>query len=315
MDSARIRQRGHVARLAVAPLQVQALDDQGHTARALWNLLHEWWTFHRHRRPTLALADAAIRQARKELAWLAVLPAQAAQQVLKAYHRAWVNSWEGRARPPRFKSRVRSRMSVDVPQGRDLHVRRVGRRWGSVNIPKVGRIRFRWTRDLPGVTRSSPAGRITGARLVKDPLGWHIVFRTEATATESRQHPGPLVGVDVGVTVPMALSDGSTRLHGSWLTSREESRLRRLERRSARQRAARRTGCPPSARLSRTYDQIARIRARAKRRVMDWQHQTTTEIARTFGVVGVEDLHVQNLVKSAKGTCDEPGRKVRQRLV
>jgi putative transposase len=40
-------------------------------------------------------------------------------------------------------------MSVDIPQGRDLNITRVHRRWGQVNIPKVGRVRFRWTKDLP----------------------------------------------------------------------------------------------------------------------------------------------------------------------
>lgn len=40
-------------------------------------------------------------------------------------------------------------MSVDIPQGRDLHIARVHRRWGMVNIPKVGRVHSRWTKDLP----------------------------------------------------------------------------------------------------------------------------------------------------------------------
>lgn len=307
------RQRAHVARLVLSPVQIQSLDGQGHAARALWNLLHQWWTFYPHRRPSLVQADVAIRQARKDIDWLAVLPAQAAQQVLKAYHRAWMNCWEGRAAPPRFKSRVRSRMAIDVPQGRDLHVRRVNRRWGEVNIAKVGRVRFRWTKDLPGVTSGGPAGRITGARLVKDALGWHIVFRTETIVTAPPPHLGPLVGIDRGITVPLALSDGSIRTHGSWLTSGEAEHLRRLERTSARRRAIRPRGTPVSGRLNRTYDQIARLRAKAKRRVLDWQHQTTTELARTFGAIAVENLAITNMVKSAKGTVERPGRNVRQK--
>lgn len=313
VDGAVLRHRGHLARLDPEPKHIQALDNQGHAARALWNLLHEWWTFHRHRRPTLAQADSAIRQARNEIDWLAVLPAQAAQQVLKAYHRAWVNCWEGRAGPPRFKSRIRARLSIDVPQGRDLHVRRVNRRWGQVKIPKVGRIRFRWTKDLPGINRNSPTGRLTGARLIREPLGWHIVFRTETTVPAPQPHPGPLVGIDVGVAVPLALSDGTIRTHGPWLSNGEAIHLQRLERKSARQRAARLRGEPVSRRLSRTYDQIARIRARAKRRVLDWQHKTTTELTGTFGTIGVEDLSIVGMVASARGNNGTPGRNVRQK--
>ncbi|MFF0312523.1 hypothetical protein ACFYSC_34270 [Streptosporangium sp. NPDC004379] len=76
-------------------------------------------------------------------------------------------------------------------------------------------MRFRWTRDLPGVTRGGPVGRITGARLVKDAFGWQIVFRTETmTAVISDPHPDPMVGIDRGITVALALSDGTTREHG-----------------------------------------------------------------------------------------------------
>ncbi|MFF5074483.1 hypothetical protein ACFY2R_25555, partial [Micromonospora olivasterospora] len=123
---------GYVRRLAPTAEQAAALDIQGHAARAMWNLLHGWWTWGggRDRRPTLKQADEAIRQARKDIPWLADLPAQAAQQVLKTYVRAWRNCWEGRASVPEFKARLRSRMSVDVPQGRDLAITRLSRRVG-----------------------------------------------------------------------------------------------------------------------------------------------------------------------------------------
>jgi AcrR family transcriptional regulator len=41
----------------------------------------------------------------------------------------WKNCWEGRAGPPDFKGRFRTVMSVDIPQGRDLNISRVHRRW------------------------------------------------------------------------------------------------------------------------------------------------------------------------------------------
>ncbi|MFG1955802.1 hypothetical protein ACGFIZ_33160, partial [Micromonospora sp. NPDC048830] len=49
---------GYVRRLAPTAQQAAALDIQGHAARAMWNLLHEWWTWGggRDRRPTLKQA-------------------------------------------------------------------------------------------------------------------------------------------------------------------------------------------------------------------------------------------------------------------
>lgn len=262
---------------------------------------------------TLANADAAIRQERGDIDFLGVLPAQAAQAVLKTYFQAWKNCWDGRAGAPDFKARFRSMMSVDIPQGRDLNITRVHRRWGMANLPKIGRVRFRWTKDLPVGKRANEENRITGARLVKDALGWHIAFRVQTLEASPAHHQGPEVGIDVGVTVPIALSDGETYEHGEWLTGKEKAKLLRLERRAAQRKAHRKPGEYTSRRLHHTYDQIAGLRAKAKRRALDWQHKTTTAIARTYGTVVVEALTITNMVKSAKGTVDQPGRNVAQK--
>ncbi|MEV4379294.1 transposase [Streptosporangium sp. NPDC049644] len=307
--------RAHVARLDLSAAQVAVLDGQAHTARALWNLLHEYFTFRQGRLASVKDCDEAIRAARHEIDWMGQLPAQAAQAVLRTYRQAWANflNPDHPAKRPIFKSRLRSRMTVDVPQARDLQIKRVNRRWGAVNLPKVGRVRFRWTKDLPGLTKGGPAGRITGARLVKEADGWHIVFRTERQVPAPLCHPGPQVGIDRGITVALALSDGTTREHRDWLTGGEKEHLRRVEKKSARQRRARTPGQPTSKRLRRTYDQIARLRAKAKRRAVDWQHQTTTELASAFGVIKVEKLLIANMLKSAKGTIEHPGVNVAQK--
>ncbi|MEV6981343.1 transposase [Sphaerisporangium sp. NPDC051017] len=304
--------RAHVARLELSTAQTAVLDGQAHTARALWNLLHEYATFRQGRLATLKDCDEAIRAARHEMPWMGRLPAQAAQAVLKTYRQAWANFFDPDhpAGRPRFKARLRSRPAVDVPQARDLQIKRVDRRWGAVSLPKAGRVRFRWTKDLPGVTKGGPAGRITGARLVKQAGGWHIVFRTERQVPAPVRHSGPRVGIDRGINVALALSDGTPREHGPWLTGGEKEHLRRLEKKSARQRRTRTPGRPTSKRLTRTYDQIAKARATAKRRALDWQHKTTTELAGTFGVVVVEDLKITNMVRSATGTIEHPGRNV-----
>ncbi|MEN8655115.1 transposase [Streptomyces sp. 21So2-11] len=307
------RQFGHRARLALAPAGVRAADGQAHAARTLWNLLHAWWQMMPKDKRTLAHADAAIRQARKDIDFLAVLPAQAAQAVLKTYFQAWKNCWEGRADAPNFKGRLRTVMSVDVPQGRDLNITRVHRRWGMANIPKVGRVRFRWTKDLPVGKRAGAENRITGARLIKDALGWHIAFRVQTLEVKPEPHQGPEVGIDMGVNVPLALSDGQTYEHGAWLTEKEKTKLLHLEQRAAQRKGHRQPGERTSRRLHHTYDQIAGLRAKAKRRALDWQHQTTTAIARTYATVVVEALTITNMVKSARGTIEEPGKNVAQK--
>jgi putative transposase len=289
--------------------------DKG-TPRALWNLLDEWYTCGNGgiaRRPSVADIDRQLRVARIDplpgWEWLAELPAQATQQVLKHYLRTWDRFYQGAANPPRLKKR-NARLAVDVPQASQLHVTRVSRRWGEVTIPLVGRVRFRWTRPLPGVSRDCP-GRITGGRLIKDPLGWRICFRLEETAIEVPPNRHPPVGLDRGVAHTMALSDGRNLDMPALLRSGERRRLRKLELQAARQRAAHAPGARVSNRERRTHEQIAGLRARQARRREDWLHNKTTDLARHHSLVVVEDLKIKNMTRSARGTIENPGTNVR----
>jgi putative transposase len=320
-SKAELRRRARAARLYLGDAEDAILDNQAHTARALWNLLHEWYTCRDGgiaKRPPLAEIDRQLREARTNplpgWEWLALLPAQATQQVLKTYLNAWDRRYRGVSRRPRFKQRSRQ-MAVDVPQASQLKVVRVNRRWGEVSIPLVGRVRFRWTRGLPGASRNCP-GRITGARVVKKPLGWHICFRIEEPALEVPPNPGAPVGIDCGVVHTMALSDGRDFNMPPLLSKGEQRRLRKLEMEAARRRASRHAGAGKpgtlmSKRERRSYDQIAKLRARQTRRRDDWLHKTTTDLAKSHGLIAVEDLNITNMTRSARGTLQHPGRNVR----
>lgn len=128
------------------------------------------------------------------------------------------------------------------------------------------------------------------------------------------------------MNLPLALSNGAHRAHGrpprlpdgtadrdKWLKAREKARLLRLERRAARRKQHRKRGEKTSRRLRHTYHQIKQLRATATRRAVDWQHKTTTSIARRYGTGVVEKLNIKNMVKSARGTTEEPGQNVAQK--
>ncbi len=194
------------------------------------------------------------------------------------------------------------------------------------NIPRIGRVRFRWTKELPVGKHAATGNRITGARLVKNALGWHIAFRVRALEAKPEPHAGPQVGIDAGVNLPLALSDGNHRDHGrpprlpdgtadrdKWLNPQEKTRLLGLQRRAAQREEHRKRGEKTSRRLRHTYDQPKQLRAKATRRAVDWQHKTTTSIATQYGTIVVEQLNIKNMVKSARGTLEEPGRNVAQK--
>jgi transposase len=133
---------------------------------------------------------------------------------------------------------------------------------------------------------------------------WHVAF---AAVPEPIPAPGngKVVGVDRGVVIAAALSTGEL-LRIPSLTDRERKRLLRMKRKLARAR----TG---SNRRTRVRLRIARLKARESDRRKDWVEKTSTDLARRFDFIRVENLKIQNMTRSARGTLKAPGRRVRQK--
>jgi IS605 OrfB family transposase len=58
---------------------------------------------------------------------------------------------------------------------------------------------------------------------------------------------------------------------------------------------------------------IARLRAREADRRRDWCEKLSTDLARRFDVIRVEDLKIRKMTRSAQGTIAAPGTNVRQK--
>jgi transposase len=58
---------------------------------------------------------------------------------------------------------------------------------------------------------------------------------------------------------------------------------------------------------------VARLKAREADGRKDWCEKLSTDLARRFGLVRVEDLRIAGMTRSARGTVAEPGRNVRQK--
>ncbi|WP_245667096.1 transposase [Actinomadura latina] len=64
-----------------------------------------------------------------------------------------------------------------------------------------------------------------------------------------------------------------------------------------------------SNRRARVKAAIARLKAREADRRRDWVEKTSTDLARRFDVIAVEDLNIRGMTRSAKGTrTGRPGR-------
>jgi putative transposase len=285
-------------RLLPSVEQAAVLVEHCRHARFVWNLAVEQqrhWQPGRQA-PPFKEQCAQLTAARAEYDWLAAGSQTVQQQALRDFAQAMCLFFNGTHRRPTWRKAGKHEGFRQVAV-KPRHITRLNRRYGQVWIPKVGWVKFRWTRSI--------ADSVKSYRVTLDRSGrWHIAF-----AVIPDPVPGPgdgsVVGVDRGVAVSAALSSGEL-LHAPGLRAGETQRLRRLQRRLARARRG-------SARRARTKLAIAKVRARETDRRRDWVEKTTTEVARRFDTICVEDLKVRAMTRSGRGTRKHPGTRVAQK--
>jgi putative transposase len=138
-------------RLYPAAAQVGVLWRHCDDARFIWNLAVEqqsWWWPGRGSAPGSAERLRQLAQARAAEPWLAEGSSSVQQQALRDFDQAMAAFF--RPDNPAGKPRYRSKHGAQGFVIRDTRVRRLTRRWGEVQVPKCGWVRFRWTRALPG---------------------------------------------------------------------------------------------------------------------------------------------------------------------
>jgi putative transposase len=302
-------------RLYPTPAQEDVLLGHCAHARYVWNLAVEqrsWW---QPGRPAPGFAEQCrqLSTARAAHPWLAAGSVIVQQQALRDFHAAyasWFTSlrqWRKRyattppdqrpapPSPPSWRKRGRSEGFRIVAVGPG-DVRQLNRRWGQVAVPKLGWVRFRWSRPTPAAK---------SYHITRDRAGrWHVAFAAVPPAIPAPGN-GEVVGVDRGVRVSAALSTGEL-LKTPGLRPAERRRLRRLQRRLARAR-------PGSNRRRRVRLAVAHLRAREADRRRDWIEKLSTDLARRFDLICVEDLDVRAMTRTARGTVERPGRNVRQK--
>jgi putative transposase len=276
------------------------LRDHCANARFVWNLAVEQnshWHQGRMSAPGYLEQCRQLTAARAAYPWLAAGSQTVQQQALRDFTQAMAAFFDpgNPAGRPSWRKAGRNEGFRIVGRGRQWDVRRISRNVGQVWIPKVGWIRFRWSRAIPPGVKSY--------RVKLDRAGrWHIAF---AAIPDPLPAPGngEIVGVDRGVTASAALSTGEL-MRVPRLTRPKRTRILRLERKLARAQRG-------SNRRRRVRHAIAQLKAREADKRKDWVEKTSTRLAREFDVIRVEDLLISNMTRSAKGTSDKPGRNVR----
>ena len=225
-----------------------------------------------------------------ETPWLALAPVHPLQQALKDLERAYGHFFARRAGFPRFRKKGRHD-AFRYPDAKQIRLDQANSR---LLLPKLGWLRYRNSRDVSGLVCNVTVSRSRGK--------WFVAIQTEREV--ARPIPqGGAVGIDLGVARLATLSDGTVyEPLGSF--RRHEQRLRRAQQAMSRK-------AKFSNNWKREKASVQRIHARIGNARRDYLHKCSTTISQNHALVCIEDLRVQNLSSSAKGTVERPGKHVR----
>lgn len=259
-----------------------------------------------------------LAQARKAFSWLSAVPDLVLNSPQFIENGEWWAAVKRREtmrqsgrKPgamPRFNSRKRTDQTFACwfNGGKNAVLTKVGRKSGIVTItgmnPKDQRIpgdpaRFRIRIH---VRLSQPIRAYTSVR-----VNWStktLVFVNEPAPVA--RTGGPAVGVDRGVTRNLAVSDGSFHDLPRAQLKGLDKRVRLHQRKASKARHAwmAATGksardWAPSNRAAIHLAEAKRLRAKAVRVVMDYQHKATTTLVRDHDVIVTEKLQLASMVR------------------
>jgi putative transposase len=187
--------------------------------------------------------------------------------------------------------------SFRFPDPVSIKVERTGNSSGRIKLPKLGWIALRGWHAVPGDICNATVSRRAGQ--------WHVSVQWQREVAEPIPSILPAVGIDRGIAVFAALSDGNNIApvnHGK----KALRALRKAQRNLSRKKRG-------SSNRRKAVRRVAKIRMRVANARKNFLHEQTTAIANNHGTVVLEALKVRNMSASAKGTAAEPGKMVRQK--
>ena len=254
-------------------------------ARKVYNVfLEKTWAQYEETGKTPSYYDMGVQLTQlkheDEYQYLNDVPAVALRSALYDLSRAFTNLMQGRARAPKHRSRFdRQHVRYEAADIQD----------GWVRIPKIGWIRFRGESD----GREWNSKEIV-VSLDVDGTYWMSYRYDVELPHQDEPTESTTIGIDLGIKDMVATSDGrkinpdDIIPNFTALDQRLESRVRKYQRKMARQIKGSRRRARTKQLLARAYSRLARFR----RYVL---HLMSALLTKTHIVI--EDLHVKGMFK------------------
>lgn len=254
-------------------------------ARLVYNralaLRTEAW-YERKERIDYVKTSACLTQWKKQddLSFLNDVSSVPLQQGLRHLQSAFTNFFSGRAKYPNFKKKHHGG-SAEFTQAAFKFLD------GQIYLAKCKKpLAIRWSQQLPkGVEPSAVTVKL-------DPSGRWTVSLLVETEIDKLPASHKNIGIDLGITSLIALSDGS-KVSNPRTFNAKYKKLRKAQK--ALSRKVKGSSNRHKARL-----QVAKVHAQISDARKDFLHKLTTQLVRDNQVITIEDLAVKNMVKNHK---------------
>src|SRR5215471_10201978 len=260
--------------------QVQYFARAAGVARFVWNwALAEWnRNYEAGEKPTAFKLKKQFNEIRREqFPWTWDVTKNASDQPFLDLGKAFTAFFEGKARRPKFKSKKRSKPSFYLANDQfELGDHRI---W----VPKLG-----WVNTAENLRL---VGKVIGARITKTADWWFVSIQVEVPDEIPVKRPAA-VGIDVGLNRLATLSTGEGVENQAFL----KTALKKL--RQANKRLHRRK--PGSKNREQARRQVARLHYRITCLRQDVLQKLTTRLADSYGIIGLENLHLKGLLKNRR---------------
>lgn len=277
--------------------------------RFLWNICHEQRLLGMARPkderiyPDYYGQKREMTQLLEEYPWISEVQCQARQEVLADLDKAWSRCFKkvGNARQPHWKRKTDS-MRIFAPVATVGYLLSGGRTTGKLTFDGP---RYKPLGTFKIVLDRPTQGTIKSWTIKRDLDEWYAIASCEIEVEDPKPVNDKVVGIDRGVAIFLADSEGHTFPN---IRAREqlEHRIRRAQRQACRKRKG-------SKNQKKANLKVAKLLRRAARQREVLIGTASKYYADNYGTVIVEKLNIVGMTASAKGTVDAPGSNVAQK--
>lgn len=164
--------------------------------------------------------------------------------------------------------------------------------------------------NIPIVLHRAPKGKIKTCFIKIYPSGkWYVGFSNELPEIEFESNGKEEVGIDVGLTNFITLSNGQ-KIESPKFLKKSEKKLKVLQRRVSRKKKG-------SRNRRKARFQYAKLEEKVSNQRFDFLHKLSREQVDSYGMIAIENLNVQDMLKThhlAKSISDASWSTYKQLL-